>query len=376
MNFVSGRIIAFFFIDNLFVEEIIMYYKPIVKPMLVPFVNKEKTGIRIGGSQAGISRDIIVDEPELFCEFLKYLDGTHDLKNISKKFNIDICDIKEMLDDLKDNGVIFEDDASDFSDEEKEFYSRAINFYKWIDTTGVYYNYWDVQKQLKKSKVLLLGCGGTGSIAGINLARIGFGEVTVVDFDTIEVSNLNRQMFKYSDVGKKKSEVLKEHLQEINPFIKINAIDKKIEDIKDILSVGTDYDLLICCIDKPDNVNDLAQKYMELTGIPWVLGGYASTIITQGIFYKGSRPFSDLVSENRHNNYASDKINANTYWTWDNAICAPVANISGSFSALYALYYVSGLKELKCSVVQHIDLFNIQNLVNFSYIIGEENSDK
>ncbi|MGT2961398.1 HesA/MoeB/ThiF family protein [Streptococcus caballi] len=346
-----------------------MYYKPMVKPMLVPFVNEEGTGIRIGGAQAGISRDIIVDEPELFYEFLKYLDGSHDIADISKMFNIDIGSIEQMLDVLKDNGVIFEDDNSKFSEEEQNFYSRAINFYKWIDTTGIYYNYWEVQERLKNAKVLLLGCGGTGSIAGVNLARIGFGHITVVDFDTVELSNLNRQMFKYSDVGKKKSEVLEEQLKAINPFIKVKSIHKKIDSVEDVLSLGTDYDVLICCIDKPTNVNDIVQEYTELTGIPWVLGGYASTMITQGIFYKGSRAFSDLVAENRFNNYTADKINANTYWKWDNAICAPVANISGSFSALYALYYISGLKDLKCSIVQHIDLFNIQNLENFSYII-------
>ncbi|HEL1268716.1 TPA: ThiF family adenylyltransferase, partial [Streptococcus equi subsp. zooepidemicus] len=114
-----------------------------------------------------------------------------------------------------------------------EYYSRAINFYKWIDTTGIYYNYWEVQKRLKNSKVLLLGCGGTGSVAGVNLARIGFGKITVVDFDKIEMSNLNRQMFKYKDIGNKKSTVLKEQLTAINPFIEVEAVDKKILNVED-----------------------------------------------------------------------------------------------------------------------------------------------
>lgn len=353
-----------------------MYNKPMVKPMLVPFINEERTGIRIGGAQAEISRDIIVDDPELFYTFLKYLDGTHDLKDIADMFDLGVKNVEEILDELRDSGVIYEDDNSEFSKEEAEYYSRAINFYKWIDTTGIYYNYWEVQKRLKSSKVLLLGCGGTGSCAGINLARIGFGKITVVDCDTVEISNLNRQMFKYKDVGRKKTTVLKEHLKAINPFIEVEAIDKKIEHVNDIISLGTNYDVLICCIDKPDNVNDIVQEYTELSGIPWILGGYASTIITQGIFHKDSRAFSDLVIENRCNNYTADRINANTYWKWDNAISAPIANISGSFSALYSLYYITGLKELKSSIVQHIDLYNIQNLENFSYIIGECDSDK
>ncbi|HEL0774685.1 TPA: ThiF family adenylyltransferase, partial [Streptococcus equi subsp. zooepidemicus] len=346
-----------------------MYDKPIVKAMLVPFINEERTGIRIGGAQAGIARDIVVDDPKLFYRFLKYLDGTHDLKDISKIFNLKIKSVEKILDELKANGVIYEDDNSGFNKEEIEYYSRAINFYKWIDTTGIYYNYWEVQKRLKNSKVLLLGCGGTGSVAGVNLARIGFGKITVVDFDKIEMSNLNRQMFKYKDIGNKKSTVLKEQLTAINPFIEVEAVDKKILNVEDILSIGDDYDILICCIDKPNNIADIVQEYTEISGIPWVLGGYASTIVTQGIFNKETKAFSDLVAENRRDNYTADKINTNTDWKWDNAVSAPIANISGSFSALYALYYITGLKELNYSIVQHVDLYNIQSLENFSYII-------
>ena len=353
-----------------------MYSKPMVKSMLVPFINEERTGIRIGGSQAEISRDIIVDDAELFYKFLKYLDGTHDLNDIKKKFNLSVEDVEVLLDELRINGVIYEDDNSEFSLEEIEYYSRGINFYKWIDTTGKYYNYWEVQKAIKNSNILLLGCGGTGSIAGVNLARTGFGKITLVDCDYVEISNLNRQMFNYSDIDKKKCDVLKSHLEAINPFIEVKSINKKIRNVDDILSLGTEYDVVICCIDKPSNVNSLVQEYTKISGIPWILGGYASTIITQGIFYKDSTEFSNLVNINRSNNYTADIINTNTYWKWENAISAPVANISGSFSALYALYYVTGLKELTGSVIQHIDLYNIQNIKNFSYIIGEHNSDK
>lgn len=147
--------------------------------------------------------------------------------------------------------------------------------------------------------------------------------------------------------------------------------------MEDILSIGDDYDILICCIDKPNNIADIVQEYTEISGIPWVLGGYASTIVTQGIFNKETKAFSDLVAENRRDNYTADKINTNTDWKWDNAVSAPIANISGSFSALYALYYITGLKELNYSIVQHVDLYNIQSLENFSYIIGDfGNNDK
>lgn len=351
------------------------YSKPVVKAMLSPFVNEENTGIRIGGTQSEIARDIIVDDPKQFYELLKFLDGTHDLHEVSKNFNLELADVEIILKQLKDSGVIYEDDSSEFNKEEIEYYNRSINFYKWIDTDGIYYNYWDVQKRIKNSKILLLGCGGTGSIAGVNLARIGFGEITIVDFDTVEISNLNRQMFRYRDVGREKCAVLKEELEEINPYIKVNAINKNITRAEDILSLGDNYDVVVCCIDKPSNIVDIVQKYTDITGIPWILGGYASTIVNQGIFTSEGKTFSDMLEDNKQDSYASRKVNTNVYWKWDTAVVAPIANISGSFSALYALYYVTGLRKLKNSLIQHIDLYNVQNLDSFSYTIGGHEED-
>ncbi|MCL8204860.1 ThiF family adenylyltransferase [Ligilactobacillus agilis] len=346
------------------------YINPKVKPMLVPFINQKRTAIRIGGYQANIARDIEVDDVDEMYSFFKFLDGTNSLREIKNKYGLTDDTLLELLDTLKDEGIIYENNPSGFTKEETEFYSRAINFYAWIDINGKYYNYWDVQRKLKKSKVLVLGCGGTGSNTAVNLTRMGIGNIDILDMDTVEISNINRQYFEYNDVGEKKVIALEKKLKNINPFINVKSHDKVIQKSSDLLNLGTDYDVIVVCIDKPDNLYEILKEYTNKCGIPWILGGYASTVITQGIFDSKVKSFVDLISEDRKENFVARTIAENNDWNWDNAIISPIANISGSISSIYVLYYLTGLKDIEYGLVQHIDFYNIQNEKDFSYILG------
>lgn len=79
----------------------------------------------------------------------------------------------------------------------------------------------------EKAHVLVAGLGGVGSWAVEALARSGIGELTLVDFDHIAVSNVNRQLHAIEDnFGKSKSEAMAERVRQINPLIKLNVIDE------------------------------------------------------------------------------------------------------------------------------------------------------
>ena len=336
---------------------------PKTKPMLIPYINKDNTGITIGGYQYGIARELIVDSPSDYLEFLKLLDGTRDIKEISQLSQIDIDFLEELLNDLMKLGIIYENQSSyyNFNNEERDLYSRNLNFFAWIDTEGKYYNYWEVLNILKNSKVLILGAGGTGSVCANSLARLGIGKLTIVDYDTVELNNLNRQLFSYSDIGKKKTEALKDSLAKINPFIEISIVDKMITNTDDVLSLGRDYDVLVSCIDKPSDINDILEEYTSITNIPRILGGYASTIVTTSLFNKQVNNFSDIVVSDTNNNYDSFMVNTNDFWSWDNAIISPVSQIAGNLSSMYCFYTLSGLANVQPGEVLHLDLFNVQN---------------
>ncbi|WXG45438.1 MAG: ThiF family adenylyltransferase [Candidatus Atabeyarchaeum deiterrae] len=83
------------------------------------------------------------------------------------------------------------------------------------------------QEKLTASKVLVVGIGALGAAAATNLVALGVGEITLVDFDTVEISNLNRQvLFRESDIGKAKVTVAAKHLKELNSDIKINQYNQ------------------------------------------------------------------------------------------------------------------------------------------------------
>ena len=79
------------------------------------------------------------------------------------------------------------------------------------------------QDKLKNAKVTVIGAGGVGGITLISLARMGFGNIQVIDMDEFDYSNINRQMLSsISRVGKSKAECAKETILDINPNINVN----------------------------------------------------------------------------------------------------------------------------------------------------------
>ncbi|GAK57821.1 putative molybdopterin/thiamine biosynthesis protein [Candidatus Vecturithrix granuli] len=85
-----------------------------------------------------------------------------------------------------------------------------------------------VHEVLKQSCVGIAGLGGLGSNIAVSLARVGIGKLILVDFDVVEPSNLNRQQYFIDQIGKLKTEALRETLQKINPFLEYEAIPARI----------------------------------------------------------------------------------------------------------------------------------------------------
>ncbi|MDO5426800.1 MAG: tRNA threonylcarbamoyladenosine dehydratase [Coriobacteriia bacterium] len=88
------------------------------------------------------------------------------------------------------------------------------------------------EKQLKKFKnshIAVIGLGGVGSFCASALARSGVGTLTIIDFDKIEASNINRQLFATeSTIGELKTDAAQNYLREVNSALKIIAISEKI----------------------------------------------------------------------------------------------------------------------------------------------------
>ncbi|MBH0129577.1 HesA/MoeB/ThiF family protein [Salinibacterium sp. NK8237] len=127
------------------------------------------------------------------------------------------------------------------------------------------------QKNLARSRVLVIGAGGVGSTVIPSLAAAGVGTVGVIDDDRIELSNLHRQhIHRLLDVGQKKVISAVERVAEVSPATTVIAIDAKLTP-ENALEIFADYDLVV---DGSDNfpTHYLAADAAEIVGIPLVWG--------------------------------------------------------------------------------------------------------
>jgi len=109
----------------------------------------------------------------------------------------------------------------------------------------------DGLKKLQQAHVLVVGLGGVGSFAAEFLARSGVGQLTLVDGDTVDITNINRQLpALHSTIGRDKTEVVANRLRDINPEIKLHLINKFIEpDGFTDLVTSAKFDYIIDAID-------------------------------------------------------------------------------------------------------------------------------
>ena len=119
-----------------------------------------------------------------------------------------------------------------------------------------------VSEILSRARVCICGAGGLGSNVAIMLTRAGVGEFFIIDFDSVEASNLNRQHYFLRHLGQPKIAALKEQILGINPYAKIEISGEKLtnENVREILKG----EKIICeCFDKPENKAMIANLAAE-----------------------------------------------------------------------------------------------------------------
>lgn len=228
------------------------YKNPRIKP-IYPMYQMDPDTFRIG-AQIGITKE--------------FKDPTHQLWNLSKLLNgqsINKVLEKEqklfpqvhMTDQYILDGVALLDKEGfieeTFPDKEKsvnERYKPNIKYFShFIDSSG---NRFKLQEKINSTKILLLGLGGGGSNILTLLAGLGPKKIIIIDYDTVEEENLGRQfLYKEKDIGKKKTEVAKKAINEINSHIEIESHNIKVTSAHDIESYIKDSDVVVCAIDEP-----------------------------------------------------------------------------------------------------------------------------
>jgi len=129
----------------------------------------------------------------------------------------------------------------------------------------------DGQRRLKRASVLIVGAGGLGSPAALYLAAAGVGRIGIADFDTVDPSNLQRQILHDTDrVGQRKTDSARARLDAVNPLVRVETIDEELSAVN-ALDIVAAYDVVI------DGTDNFKTRYLTndacvLLGRPNVYG--------------------------------------------------------------------------------------------------------
>lgn len=120
----------------------------------------------------------------------------------------------------------------------------------------------ETQEKLSSGRVAIAGLGGLGSNVAFALARIGVGHLHLIDFDQVDLTNLNRQQYFLKHVGRNKTDALKEQLLEINPYLEIITDCVRVTE-ENLIFLFQEEDIICEAFDDPDAKAMLACGILE-----------------------------------------------------------------------------------------------------------------
>ncbi|MEH8047158.1 molybdopterin-synthase adenylyltransferase MoeB [Gallibacterium anatis] len=230
----------------------------------------------------------------------------------------------------------------ELTDHEMLRYNRQIVM-KAIDFDG--------QEKLKAGKMLIVGLGGLGCAAAQYLAAAGVGELTLLDFDKVSLSNLQRQILHTDQrIDMPKVESAKMALSQINPLIKINAINQKMTSQQLEQLIAT-VDVVLDCTDNVESRNQLDLICQQLHK-PLVSGAAIRMEgqITVFTYQPGTPSYRNL----------SQLFGENVLSCVEAGVLSPIVGIVGSIQALEAIKVLLNIGDILCGRLLMIDGMSMQ----------------
>jgi len=330
--------------------------KPQVKTVYPPIPLGDGV-IRIGGGDLGIASELTDDAQGNLWRLLQLMDGSRTLTRLIEEMrrgdpSLTSNDVTEVIDTLAEAGFLQDAAARPdlFTPAEINRYQRNFDFWSYFHVPGV--NQFQIQERLSTARVTVLGLGGLGSYAALALASVGVGDLLLVDHDTVEPSNLNRQvLYTGEDVGRLKTTAAAERLSEVNPHITISTLDARIAGVDQAEDCLRDRDLLVCAADRPRvQIYRWLNRAALATGVPWIRGANGGHTVSLFLHAPGRTACFECEQRaarvvNPHYDtivtYAMDDIGDRTI----NPCTAPVAGMIGNMVALEAVKQLTGVAE-------------------------------
>lgn len=139
----------------------------------------------------------------------------------------------------------------------------------------------EVQEKFAQATVAICGLGGLGSNIAVALARAGVGKLILLDFDQVELTNLNRQQYKASQLGQEKSQALAENLREIAPYVTLEAHTVRITQ-ENLVPLLSEADVICEAFDNPEAKAMLVNGVLEHLPEKYLVAGSGMAGLASG----------------------------------------------------------------------------------------------
>lgn len=225
---------------------------------------------------------------------------------------------------------------------------EAIRYSRQISLHG-----FDLEKQelLLNSKVLIIGAGGLGCAAAQYLVAAGIGELTIVDDDIVELSNIQRQVLHFeANIGKKKVSSAKSTLEQINQGVQLNTIDYRLD--TDALSAAIEqHNVVLDCTDNLQSRNDINRLcYRHKTDL---VSGAAIRMEGQ-VFCVSPRVNSACYA------CISQFFGEQELTCVESGVMSPVVGLIGAYQALEAIKLLTSYGKVNINQLHLFDAMNSQ----------------
>lgn len=303
-----------------------------------------------------IGRDIRIEKPDREeRRLLAALDGTHTRSELMREFGE--REVREALDQFGELGLI--EDAADDDLVPKDVMARFDRQLRYFSDISTGPPPSACQASLEGARVAVLGVGGLGGWSALALSCCGIGEMLLVDFDRVELSNLNRQvLYGEADVGRSKAQAAAERLAAFNSRMRLNVLEERLASEADVAAAITGHDAVIDAVDWPaHDIESWVNSACFAAGIPYIAMSHFPPVARVGPFYvpgltgcfncqliayRREYPLFDVAIEQRRGKPSPT------------ATLGPACGLIGNQVALDVMHHLTGLARPSTLGVGHV----------------------
>jgi molybdopterin/thiamine biosynthesis adenylyltransferase len=206
------------------------------------------------------------------------------------------------------------------------------------------------QEKFKNARITVIGCGGIGGLTIEMLARMGIGELVLVDEDVFDLSNLNRQTLSaHTNIGQSKSEIAQKKVNEINPYVNVISYNEHVDE-SNIDKLIKDSRLVIDALDNILTRVIVSRKAREYR-IPFIHGAVHGTLGQITTFLPNTTSYEEMFNLPSLNRDLTDEVmeSLKNVTSGPPPVIGPTPNLVSCLEAMEAYKIITGIGKVTVS---------------------------